>query len=159
MGMMMGNSGEEGLGPLSEINVTPLVDVMLVLLIIFMVITPMLQKGFRVDMAITNTAEEMKEADKEDAILIAVTRDGSVYLGSEKMTDDRLVEEVRDMWEGTSTKIVYLKSDRNAVFGDVARVVDEVRSAGVDKLGLLTEKRQSAGTPVPPPPSATSGGE
>jgi len=143
----------------AEPNVVPMADVMLVLLIIFMVITPMLQKGFSVDMAITNTAEEMKEADKEDAILIAVTRDGSVYLGSEKMTYERLVEEVRDMWEGTSTKIVYLKSDRNAVFGDVARVVDEVRSAGVDKLGLLTEKRQSAVTPVPPPPPATSGGE
>lgn len=134
----------------SEPNVVPMADIMLVLLIIFMVVTPMLQKGVSVDMVITDTAEEMKQADRDDSILIAITRDGTVFLGTEKVATELLVEKVRDLWEATSTKIVYLKSDRNATFGDVARVVDEVRGAGVDKLGLLTEKRKGIETPAPP---------
>ena len=134
----------------SEPNVVPMADIMLVLLIIFMVVTPMLQKGVSVDMVTTDTAREMKEADRDDSILIAITRDGTVFLGTERVATELLVEKVRDLWEATSTKIVYLKSDRNATFGDVARVVDEVRGAGVDKLGLLTEKRKGRETPVPP---------
>ncbi len=138
----------------SEPNVVPMADIMLVLLIIFMVVTPMLQKGVSVDMATTNTAEEMKEADKDNAILIAITRDGNVYLGAEQVAMETLAEKVRDLWASTSTKIVFLKSDRNATFRDVSRVVDEVRSAGVDKLGLLTEKRDTGvQTPVPSLPA------
>ena len=140
----------------SEPNVVPMADIMLVLLIIFMVVTPMLQKGVSVDMATTDTAEEMKEADKDNAILIAVTRDGNVYLGAEQVAMETLAGKVRDLWEATSTKIVYLKSDRNATFGDVSRVVDEIRTAGVDKLGLLTEKRDT-GAQDPVLPSLPAG--
>ena len=143
----------------SQPNVVPMADIMLVLLIIFMVVTPMLQKGMSVDMAITNTAQDMKEADKDDSILIAVGRDGSVYLGSKKIAIELLVDEVRDLWDSTSTKIVYLKSDRNATFGDVGRVVDEIRSVGVDKLGLLTEKRAGTRPPVPPLPFGATSAE
>ena len=69
----------------SDINVTPMVDVMLVLLIIFMVITPMLQHGVSVDMAKVNNPESMPDADKEDALLVAVMRDGTVYFGQDKI--------------------------------------------------------------------------
>ena len=74
----------------SEINVTPMVDVMLVLLIIFMVVTPMLQKGASVDMAKTDNPVAMQDADKEDAVLVAITRDGSIFLGSTKVAPDQI---------------------------------------------------------------------
>ena len=141
----------------SEPNVVPMADIMLVLLIIFMVVTPMLQKGQSVDMAITNTAQDMKEADKDDSILIAVGRDGTVYLGSRKIAIELLVDEVRDLWDATSTKIVYLKSDRNATFSMVGTVVDEIRSVGVDKLGLLTERREGIKPPPIPLPVGAAG--
>ena len=134
----------------SEPNVVPMADIMLVLLIIFMVVTPMMQKGMSVDMAITDTARDMKAADQDDAILLSVSRDGRIYLGNERLDLERVVEEVADLWEATSVKTVYIKSDRRARFGDVSKLVDEVRSLGVDKLGLLTERtggRQSAEVP------------
>ena len=76
----------EGANVNSDINVTPMVDVMLVLLIIFMVITPMLQKGISVDMAKVNNPTPMQDADKEDALLVSVMRDGTVYFGADKLT-------------------------------------------------------------------------
>ena len=129
----------------SDINVTPMVDVMLVLLIIFMVITPMLQKGVSVDMAQSNNPRNMPDADKEDAVLVAVTRDGRIYLGSEQVTLEDLGKEVRERIEARVDKTVYIKSDARAKFDQVVKAVDEIRSAGVDQLGLLTEKREERG--------------
>jgi len=84
----------EAPGSVSDINVTPLVDVMLVLLIIFMVITPMLQKGVSVDMARVNNPRPMQAADKEDATVLAITRDGKVYLGSDSIEPDKITAKV-----------------------------------------------------------------
>jgi biopolymer transport protein TolR len=134
----------------SEINVTPMVDVMLVLLIIFMVVTPMLQKGVSVDMAQVNNPEQMPDADKEDALLVSITRDGKVYFGSEQVTVDNLTSKVKDKLASKQDKRVYVKADMRAHYGNVVQVVDGVRSAGVDDLGLLTEQKKS-GTPPPPP--------
>ncbi|HWC19322.1 MAG TPA: biopolymer transporter ExbD, partial [Terriglobales bacterium] len=89
--MAMAVGGHDG-GPSANINVTPLIDVLLVLLIIFMVITPMLQKGRSVELAKTNNPEQMPDADKEDAILIAVTRTNDVFLNNDKMTPDQLAD-------------------------------------------------------------------
>ena len=87
----------EGAKVSSDINVTPMVDVMLVLLIIFMVVTPMLQKGISVDMAKVNNPEQMPDADKEDALLVSITRDGKVYFGSDQIQDvDNLTTKVKD---------------------------------------------------------------
>src|ERR1700691_1643664 len=86
----------EGAKVSSDINVTPMVDVMLVLLIIFMVVTPMLQKGVSVDMAPVNSPAQMPDADKEDALLVSITRDGTVYFGTEKITTDNLTTKVKD---------------------------------------------------------------
>jgi biopolymer transport protein ExbD/biopolymer transport protein TolR len=124
----------------SDINVTPMVDVMLVLLIIFMVITPMLQKGVSVDMAKSVNPRSMPDADKEDAVMVAITRDGRVYLGSDQLTMDDLGKNVRDKIANRVDKTVYIKSDARAKFETVVKAVDEIRSAGVDQLGLLTEK-------------------
>jgi biopolymer transport protein ExbD len=127
-------------GPVSDINVTPMADVMLVLLIIFMVITPMLQKGVSVDMAKAANPRQMPDADKEDAVVLAVTRDGKVYLGSSAIPLGEVTATVRDRISTKLDKTVYLKSDARSKYGDVVAVVDNVRAAGVDALGLLTEK-------------------
>ena len=130
-------------GAVSEINVTPLVDVMLVLLIVFMVITPMLQKGVSVDMARVNNPRPMAAADKEDATLLAITRDGKIYLGPDSVTMDKITAQVKDRIADKLDKTVYIKSDARSKYGDVVSVVDAVRAAGVDSLGLLTEKVQT----------------
>jgi len=135
-------------------NVIPMADIMLVLLIIFMVITPMLQKTTPVDLAMTNNAREMKEADKDDAIVVAVTRDGSIFLNNTKIGKEDITGQVKDKLTNRLDKTVYVKSDARAKYGDVVAVVDEIRSAGVDQLGLLTEKSQGK-TPPPPPANAT----
>jgi biopolymer transport protein ExbD len=127
-------------GPVSDINVTPMADVMLVLLIIFMVITPMLQKGVSVDMAKAENPRAMADADKEDAVVLAITRDGKVYLGADRIQLDEITPKVKDRISSKLDKTVYVKSDARAKYGDVVAVVDNVRAAGVDSLGLLTEK-------------------
>ena len=136
-------------------NVIPMADIMLVLLIIFMVITPMLQKNTPVDLAMTKNAHDMKEADRDDAIVVAVTRDGSIFLNNAKVGKEDVTGLVKDKLTGRLDKTVYVKSDARAKYGDVVAVVDEIRSAGVDSLGLLTERAQSK-TP-PPPPEGTTG--
>jgi biopolymer transport protein TolR len=149
----------EGANVNSDINVTPMVDVMLVLLIIFMVITPMLQKGISVDMAKVNNPTPMQDADKEDALLVSVMRDGTVYFGADKLTGgvDTLTGKVKDRLTNRTNKEVYLKADARAHFGSVVQVVDAVRAAGVDDLGLLTEQKKS--TPNAPPTTTPTGGQ
>lgn len=124
----------------SDINVTPMVDVMLVLLIIFMVITPLLSKGVSVDMVKTRNPITMEAADKEDAIVVAVTRDGKTFLGSDPIVTDALPGKVKDLLLNRVDKMVYIKSDSRARYEKVTEAVDSLRGAGVDQVGLLTEK-------------------
>lgn len=128
----------------SDINVTPMVDVMLVLLIIFMVITPMLSKGQQVNMVKTHNDIKMQEADKEDAVLIAVTRDGRVFLspGNSLVQPDQLAGKVKDLQTNRSDKTVYIRADARARFASVTDVIDNLRTAGVDQVGLITEPVQ-----------------
>jgi biopolymer transport protein ExbD/biopolymer transport protein TolR len=150
----------EGAKVNSDINVTPMVDVMLVLLIIFMVITPMLQKGISVDMAKVNNPTPMQDADKEDALLVSVMRDGTVYFGADKIAPDGLTSRVKDRLANRTDKRVYVKADARAHFGSVVQVVDGVRAAGVDDLGLLTEQRKSTpNAPNTPPTTTPAGGQ
>ncbi len=136
----------------SNINVTPMVDVMLVLLIIFMVITPMLQKGVSVDLAKTNNPVQMPDADKEDSLLVAITRDGKIFFGSDQIAPDQLAPKVKDRLANKTDKRVFIKADARTKYGNVVEVVDNVRSAGVDTLGLLTEQRKSGSFATPPAP-------
>ncbi len=134
-------------------NVVPMADIMLVLLIIFMVVTPMLQKGVSVDMAKVLNPSELPNADKDDAIIVAITRDGHLYLGSTQVVLDQVTNQVKDRIANRLDKTVFVRSDARAKYGDVVKVVDEVRAAGVDNIGLLTEKieqrRQAAAPPAP----------
>ena len=126
----------------SDINVTPMVDVMLVLLIIFMVITPLLTKGQTVDLVKAKNPIAMKEADSDDAILIAVTRNGEIFLspGNKKISADEIPGKVSDLLTNRLDKTVFIKADSRSKYQAVQDVVDFLRSAGVDELGLLTEQ-------------------
>jgi len=143
---------DEGSKVNSDINVTPMVDVMLVLLIIFMVITPMLQKGVSVDLAKVNNPEQMPDADKEDALVVAIMRGGDVFFGRDKIPVDQLTSKVKDRLTGRIDKRVYIRADARARFGSVLTVVDNVRAAGVDQLGLLTDQKKQGALAPPPPP-------
>jgi biopolymer transport protein ExbD/biopolymer transport protein TolR len=136
------NKREEGKKVNSNINVTPMVDVMLVLLIIFMVITPMLNNKVNVDLPVANAAVIMENANKEDAITVAVTRDGRIYLGGDPISPDQLAAKITDKLTNKTDKEVYLRADVRANYGKVMDVVDQIRAAGVSNLGLLTEKKE-----------------
>jgi biopolymer transport protein ExbD len=128
--------------PVADINVTPMVDVMLVMLIIFMVITPMLSKGVSVDMAKAKNPIPMQAADKSDAIVCAVTRDGKTWLNTTQMNPEDMPQKVKDMLTNRLDKTVFVKADARARYERVVDVVDNLRAAGVDNLGLLTEQLQ-----------------
>ncbi|MGA2653776.1 MAG: biopolymer transporter ExbD [Terracidiphilus sp.] len=133
---------KEGSKISANINVTPMVDVMLVLLIIFMVITPMLQNKVAVDMAKVDNPESMPDADKEDAIVVAITRDGGVFLGQDKIAVDELGARVRDKLADKPGKTIYIRADARAQYRAVEDAIDAVRTAGVEDVGLLTQKKE-----------------
>ena len=142
MGISVRNEGSK---VNSNINVTPMVDVMLVLLIIFMVITPMLQNKVSVDLAKVDNPTVMPDADKEDAIVVAVTRNGDVYLGQDKVAPSELGAKVREKLDSKPGKQIFVRADARAKYLDVENAIDDVRTAGVDSVGLLTEKRTAPG--------------
>jgi biopolymer transport protein TolR len=127
----------------SNINVTPMVDVMLVLLIIFMVITPMLQQKVAVDMAKVDNPTPMPDADKEDAIVVAVTRDGGVFLGQDHVATSELGAKVREKLADRPGKTIYIRADARAQYRAVEDAIDAVRTSGIDEVGLLTQKRDA----------------
>jgi len=135
----------EGSNVSSAINVTPMVDVMLVLLIIFMVITPMLQNKVQIDMAKVDNPTAMPDADKEDAIVVAITRNGDVFLGQNRITLTELGPAVQQRLSDTPGKTIYIRADARAQFRGVEDAIDAVRTAGVDDVGLLTQKKEGAG--------------
>jgi biopolymer transport protein ExbD/biopolymer transport protein TolR len=136
--------------PVADINVTPMVDVMLVMLIIFMVITPMLSKGITVDMYKGKNPVAMQAADKSDAIIVAVQRDGKTYLNTTQLPAADLPPKVKDMLTNRLDKMVFVRADSRAKYDKVVDVVDNLRAAGVDQLGLLTDKVEDkkAGAPA-----------
>jgi len=128
--------------PVADINVTPMVDVMLVVLIIFMVITPMLNKGANVDLARARNSVVMSDADKEDSVIVAITRDGQVFLspGLQKVSMEEIAPKVKDLIDARPSKIVYIRADGRSKYEVVEEVVDNLRAGGVDDVGLLTEQ-------------------
>jgi biopolymer transport protein ExbD/biopolymer transport protein TolR len=132
---------DEGKKVNSNINVTPMVDVMLVLLIIFMVITPMLQNKVAITLATVDNPQNMPDADKEDAVVVAVTRDGKVFLGQNPVDPAQLGSLVRDKLQDKTDKMIYVRADARAQFKVVEDAIDDVRTAGVEEVGLLTQRR------------------
>jgi biopolymer transport protein ExbD/biopolymer transport protein TolR len=133
---------KEGSKVNANINVTPMVDVMLVLLIIFMVITPMLQNKVQIDMASVTNPTAMPDADKDDAIVVAITRDGGVFLGQNKVATSELGEQVREKLSDQPGKTIFIRADSRAQFRAVEDAIDAVRTAGVDDVGLLVQKKE-----------------
>lgn len=129
----------------SNINVTPMVDVMLVLLIIFMVITPMLNNKVNVDLPAVTAATVMDAANKEDAITVAVTRDGKVFLGGDMVSLSDLGSKVADLeskkTDPAADKSVYLRADTRANYGKVMDTIDALRTGGVSQLNMLTDNQ------------------
>ena len=129
----------------SNINVTPMVDVMLVLLIIFMVITPMLNNKVNVDLPVVTAATIMDAANKEDAITVAVTRDGKVFLGGDMVSLSDLGSKVADLeskkTDPAADKSVYLRADTRSNYGKVMDTIDALRAGGVSQLNLLTDNQ------------------
>ncbi len=126
--------------PVADINVTPMVDVMLVMLIIFMVITPMLSKGVSVDLLKAKNPTGMPNAEKEDAIVVAITKDGKTVLGTTAMPPENLPAQVKDKISNRLDKTCYVKADQRARYSRVVDVIDNLRAAGVDQLGLMTDQ-------------------
>jgi biopolymer transport protein ExbD len=132
-------------------NVIPMADIMLVLLIIFMVVTPMLSKGLTVELAKVQNPSDMPDADKDDAVIVGISASGDVYLGSTKSDITQIADQVRDRLSNKLDKTVFVKSDGRAKYGEVVKIVDEIRSAGVDNVGLITDRSEQKRTAPPPP--------
>jgi biopolymer transport protein TolR len=150
----MGMSGGGGSGSLqSEINVTPMVDIMLVLLIIFMVVTPFLQQGITVALPKNLNNPEVDPAIiKESSVVISVPNDGEYYLGKQRIPKEQLTEKVEKMLQNLKTdqdRIVYIKSGVGVSYGDVVNVINEVRKLGVDKIGLVADKKKKGAAAAP----------
>ena len=142
----------------SEINVTPMVDIMLVLLIIFMVVTPLLQSGVSValpkDM---KNPDEDKAIIKESSLVVAITKENEYYVGKEKVEIVDLRDRVTRAMENKQPeeRIVYIKSDVAANYGSVVEVINTIRQAGIDQIGLVADKKKGgAPAPAAAPPAA-----
>ena len=146
---------DEGSKVRSDINVTPMVDVMLVLLIVFMVITPMLQNKVNVELAKVTDPTSMPDVDKEDSVVVAVTRDNKVYLGQNQVSMADLGPKVADLLTNKTDKQIFMRADARSQYGTVMDAIDDVRTAGVDQVGLLTDRRTD--TTTTPPPTAPAG--
>ena len=139
--MSMNVGGNKG-GAIADINVTPMADIMIVLLIIFMVITPMLQKGVDVKLPTAGNTKERK--DEQKTITVAIKKDTTTYLGGTPMTNradlvPQVKERLEDLPEGQ--KIVYLKADEELEYAEVMTVMDLLREAGVEEIALIAEQR------------------
>ena len=154
MGM---SSGGGGGGLQSEINVTPMVDIMLVLLIIFMVVTPFLQQGITVALPKNmNNPDVDPNIIKESSIVISIPNDGEYYLAKKRLQREQLSDEVDKLLEkikNEQDRIVYIKSGVGVSYGDVVNVINEVRKLGVDKIGLVADKKKKGGATVATPTS------
>jgi biopolymer transport protein TolR len=155
MGM---SSGGGSSGMQSEINVTPMVDIMLVLLIIFMVVTPFLQQGITVALPKNmNNPDVDPNIIKESSIVISIPSDGQYFLGKKQIMKEDLADKVDTMLKGIKKdedRIVYIKSGVGVSYGDVVNVINEVRKLGVDKIGLVADKKKK-GAPAAPAPAAS----
>ncbi len=140
--MSMSVGGEEG-AVKSEINVTPLVDVMLVLLIIMMIVAPMLQKGVPVKLPIAEHSSDKPET--QDQTVVGVTADRGVYVNSVQVQMSELRVKMEEALESKSAKIVYIKADEDAPYESVMEAMDQIRMSGVEDMGLITERKPEAG--------------
>ena len=159
----MGMSAGGGSGLTSDINVTPMVDIMLVLLIIFMVVTPFLQQGVSVTLPREmRNPEEDPAIIKESSVVVAITEDDQLYIGKKKIEKIDLKTEIDEKMASkqASERIVYIRSDVNTNYGTVVEVINTIRDSGIDQIGLVADKKKGPGAggegaaPVAAPPAS-----
>jgi biopolymer transport protein TolR len=136
--MSMDLGGAKG-GVKSDINVTPLVDVMLVLLIIMMLITPMLNQG--VAMRLPQATNSSDKPTTQDNTTVAVGRDGSLYVNSKQVSEGEMATKINEALEGKKEKVVYIKADQEALYSSVMTAMDQLHQAGIEDIALITERR------------------
>lgn len=132
------SNGRDDDGVLAEINVTPLVDVMLVLLIIFMVTAPMLHQG--IEVALPKAASDPIPLRRDDPIVLSINRNGMVYLKDEPVHPTRLVERLTPLLRGRSEETVFLKGDRDVAYGKVVEILDTLQRGGITRVGIVTDR-------------------
>lgn len=142
MGMSSGGEGRVQ----ADINVTPMVDIMLVLLIIFMVVTPLLQSGVTVILPRGKNPDEDANITKDSAVVVAIPSDGVYYLGRDPVRKEQLVEKIKVRMKAlkpSDPQVVYIKGGVNVQYGDVVDVVNMIRDAGYEQLGLVSDKKKA----------------
>ena len=137
--MDLGNRDNGDRGTMSQINVTPLVDVMLVLLVIFMVTAPMMQQGVQVNLP---KAETKSLAPKEDTLVVSVEKSGRTFINTSEVQADQLKDKLNSMLAGREKREVFLKADSSVPYGEVVKVMAQIKGAGVERLGMVTESPQ-----------------
>lgn len=143
MGMTAG--GAKGVSKVSaDINVTPMADIMLVLLIIFMITTPLLQEGIFVNKAKAKNAQEAPEAEGKDATEVTITRDQSVYVNNQPVLEEKLIETLSDRFALAPEKPLFIKADVATPYGRIVEVVGKAREAGIEKIGLMVDREREA---------------
>lgn len=140
--MAMDIGGAKG-GVKSDINVTPLADVMLVLLIIMMIVAPLLQKG--VDVRLPTAANSDDKPETQDQTVVAITADGRFWVNGVAVRNEDLRMRVEDVLEGKKERIILIKADEDAQYGAVMDCMDQLRMAGIEDMGLITERKAQAG--------------
>ncbi|QOX80431.1 protein TolR [Trichlorobacter lovleyi] len=134
---MGGNDDERGM--MAQINVTPLVDVMLVLLVIFMVTAPMMQQGVQVNLPKADTKGMNAQ---EDTVIVAVDRNGRTFVNKDEVPSGDLRRKLAEMFATRTKKEVFLKADAGVPYGEVVRAMAEIKGAGIERLGMVTEPAQ-----------------
>ena len=137
--MEFGNRDSGDRGTMSQINVTPLVDVMLVLLVIFMVTAPMMQQGVQVNLP---KAETKSLAPKEDTLVVSIEKSGKTFINTNEVPGDQLKDKLNSLLAGREKREVFLKADSSVPYGEVVRVMAQIKGAGVERLGMVTESPQ-----------------
>lgn len=143
---MSSGSGSSVTGVNADINVTPMADIMLVLLIIFMLTIPNLQEGVNVNMAKAKNALEAPEVDSEDATQLTLTREGAIWLNRDQISDDQLLEKLKDRFASDPSRPLFIKSDIAVPFRRVVEIVNKAREADIERIGLLVDREESAAT-------------
>ncbi|MBF0192208.1 MAG: protein TolR [Magnetococcales bacterium] len=136
MGSSMNNQGSDRLQAMSDINVTPMVDIMLVLLVIFMVTAPLLTQGVEVNLP---DSEASAMSTDNEPLVISVTANGATYIEDRAVTVTEMVDKIRAIRQNNPNFPVYVRGDRNAAYGSIMAVMSQLQLAGVDRVGLITE--------------------
>ncbi len=140
MGMTSGGGGRSAVT--SDINVTPMADVMLVLLIIFMITTPLLQEGVYVNKPSAVNAQEAPDAEAENATMVTITRQQEIYINQDRVLEGQLIENLADRIAAAPDLPLFVKGDVAASYGKVVAVINSARDAGAEKIGLMVERRE-----------------